>query len=78
MTVVVAFALIVAAVTMATGSGTVPTRLVTVQPGDTLWSIAAREVPDMDPAEAVLRLESLNELAGPAVRIGDVLRIPAR
>ena len=39
------------------------THTVVVQPGDTLWSIAARELPGTDPREGILRLRTLNALA---------------
>ena len=47
---------------------------VTVAPGDTLWSIAARVAPGTDPRAEVDTLQRLNHLAGPALVPGQVLR----
>jgi hypothetical protein len=47
---------------------------VTVLPGDTLWSIAARVAPGTDPRAEVDALLRLNHLSGPALLPGQVLR----
>lgn len=47
---------------------------VTVQPGDTLWSIAARVAPGTDPRAEVDALQRINRLGGPALVPGQVLR----
>ena len=47
---------------------------VTVQTGDTLWSIAARVAPQTDPRAEVDTLLRLNHLGGPALVPGQVLR----
>lgn len=54
------------------------THAVVVQPGDTLWSIAARELPNVDPREGILRLRTLNAME-PADRLiaGSELLVPA-
>lgn len=48
---------------------------VTVQAGDTLWSIAGRIAPTRDPRAVVDDLVSLNHLGGAALTPGQVLRI---
>lgn len=39
-------------------------RVIVVQPGETLWSIAERVAPDADPRVTVGRLRDLNDLDG--------------
>jgi len=50
-------------------------RVVTVQPGDTLWSIASRVAPQVDPRAEVDRLVRLNHLGGAAIAPGEQLRV---
>lgn len=47
---------------------------VSVQQGDSLWSIAARVAPNTDPRVEVDRLQSLNHLAGDSLQPGELLR----
>jgi LysM repeat protein len=47
---------------------------VTVQSGDTLWSIATRVAPGRDPRDEVARLQRLNHLDGADLAAGQVLR----
>ena len=77
MTVVVTAAIVVGTLTLALRPTATPTTFVTVQPGDTLMSIVARDMPGWDPAAAIGELEALNGLGGPAVPVGAVLRVPA-
>lgn len=49
--------------------------VVTVQDGDTLWSIASRIAPERDPRIVVADLERVNHLSGPDLRPGQVLHI---
>jgi Tfp pilus assembly protein FimV len=51
-------------------------RAVTVQPGDTLWSIASRVAPQRDPRAEVAALQKRNQLADVELVPGQVLRIP--
>ena len=51
-----------------------PPSTVVVRPDDTLWSIATRIDPDRDPRVVVSELERRNDLTGPTVRVGQVLR----
>ena len=47
---------------------------VTVQAGDTLWTIAGRVAPQRDPRAEVARLQRLNHLAATDLAAGQVLR----
>lgn len=50
---------------------------VTVQPGDTLWSIAAAHAaPSSDVQEVVDRISDANHLQSGAIQPGEHLRIP--
>lgn len=50
---------------------------VEVQPGDTLWQLAAEIAPDADVRETVAAIVEVNELAsGADIRPGDTLRLP--
>jgi Tfp pilus assembly protein FimV len=51
---------------------------VTVRPGDTLWAIALREAPGVDPRATVAAILDLNALESSAVEAGSVLLLPAR
>src|SRR5581483_5632023 len=48
-------------------------RTVSVQAGDTLWSIASRVAPNRDPRAEVAALQRLNHLSGATLAVGDVL-----
>ncbi len=56
--------------------GTAAYTEVVVQPGDTLWSIAAAHYPAADPRERVQAIEALNGLSGPAIVAGETLELP--
>lgn len=60
------------------GGVTVPAERVTVRPGESLWAIAEREAPDVDPRETIARILDLNALESSAVVAGSVLLLPAR
>ena len=49
---------------------------VTVRPGETLWSIALREAPGVDPRDTVEEILRLNHLESSAVEAGSVLLLP--
>ena len=51
-------------------------KTVVVQPGDTLWSIAAAEYPAADPRERIGAIEALNGLSGPQIMVGETLELP--
>jgi predicted Zn-dependent protease len=63
----------------ATGSGErgrpVPVRMVQVEAGDTLWSIATRAVPGEDPRDLIHEIEELNSLDG-TLRVGSEVAVP--
>jgi LysM repeat protein len=59
------------------GGQPVPVRTVTVQPGQTLWDIAADSGVGGDPRDVVSRIQQLNSLADPgALQIGQSLAVP--
>jgi LysM repeat protein len=49
---------------------------VTVQAGDTLWSVAARVAPHADPRDIVAEISSLNRLSSTVVEPGEQLVVP--
>ncbi|MDT4924841.1 MAG: hypothetical protein QOG01_2554 [Pseudonocardiales bacterium] len=51
-------------------------RAVTVEAGDTLWSIAARVAPQRDPRAEVAALQRGNHLTSVDLTPGQVLRVP--
>ncbi|QCU78489.1 LysM peptidoglycan-binding domain-containing protein [Citricoccus sp. SGAir0253] len=52
-------------------------RSVTVDYGDTLWSLAGEAVPEGPRNETILRIGELNDLSGPDLQPGQVLFVPA-
>ena len=59
--------------------GTAPAgyQTVTVQPGDTLWTLAERRYPNEDIRSRVLEIERINGLHDPVLHSGQSLRMPA-
>jgi LysM repeat protein len=58
--------------------GTAPAEAtVVVQPGDTLWSIAAQRYPSDDVRARVDGIERANGLRSPVIEAGEILRLPA-
>jgi LysM repeat protein len=55
--------------------GPMPT--VVVRPGDTLWSLATRYVPDRDAFGAIEEIRHLNGLNGYTIQVGQSLILPA-
>jgi nucleoid-associated protein YgaU len=51
-------------------------RAVTVQSGDTLWSIASRVAPQRDPRAEVAALQRANHLRDTQLAPGQILRVP--
>jgi|SRR5579864_808749 len=49
---------------------------IVVQPGDTLWSIAAAHYPSDDVRVRVDDIERANGLRGPVIEVGQTLRLP--
>ena len=50
---------------------------VVVQPGDTLWGIAAARYPGDDVRVRIDEIERLNGLQSPKIEVGEVLQLPA-
>jgi hypothetical protein len=73
-----AVAVLVAASTGEAAAPAGPAATVVVQPGDTLWSIAARYAPGPDPFTTIERIRQLNGLDGYTVHAGQRLMLPAR
>ena len=62
---------------VAAHGGTAPAyTTVVVQPGDTLWGIAAEHYPADDVRVRVQDIEQANGLHGPALEVGKTLRLP--
>lgn len=53
------------------------THSIVVQPGDTLWSLAASVAPGTDPREFILRVRDMNAIGTDHVFPGQTLTIPA-
>ena len=51
---------------------------VIVQPGDTLWSIAAARYPGSDVRAKIWDIEQANHLRSPVIEVGQTLEIPSR
>ena len=48
----------------------------TVQPGESLWSVAQRIAPDNDPRDVVAQIRRLNDLRSTQLRVGQQLLLP--
>ena len=62
---------------VAVDSATVQLEQTTVQPGESLWSVAQRIAPDNDPREVVAQIQRLNDLSGSQLQVGQHLLLPA-
>jgi hypothetical protein len=51
--------------------------MITVLPGDTLWSLAGIIAPEADPRDVVDAIVRLNQLGGAGITVGQQLAIPA-
>lgn len=76
---VIAAAIILGAGFAVVAQGGSPPRdaTVVVQPGDTLWSIAAARYPGDDVRSRVAEIESLNGLKNPVIVAGETLQLPS-
>jgi nucleoid-associated protein YgaU len=72
---VAALAVMLALSRVAWGGETAAT--VVVQPGDTLWTIAAERYPGDDTRARIDEIERLNNLSSPMIVVGETLRLPA-
>lgn len=55
-----------------------PAQVAVVQPGDTLWSVAARSRPSDDPYAVIEQIRTLNGLADYTIHPGQELTMPGR
>jgi nucleoid-associated protein YgaU len=62
---------------VAHGGSAVQDSTVVVQPGDTLWSIAAQRYPTDDVRGRVDEIERANGLQSPVIEVGEILKLPA-
>lgn len=53
-----------------------PLEQTTVQPGESLWSVAQRIAPDNDPREVVAQIRRLNDLSSSQLQVGQHLLLP--
>lgn len=60
-----------------TSGGHPATRVVVVQPGESLWTVAVRVDPNADPRETIARISDLNGLTSSVVPAGKALVVPA-
>lgn len=49
---------------------------ITVQPGESLWTVARRIAPDNDPREVIAQIRRLNDLTSSQLRAGQQLLLP--
>jgi hypothetical protein len=49
--------------------------VITVESGDSLWSIASAAAPNHDPRVEIVKIQQLNHLAGDTVAVGQQLRV---
>jgi nucleoid-associated protein YgaU len=49
---------------------------VVIEPGDTLWAIAAAQYPGDDVRARIDQIERLNGLQSPQIDVGEVLQLP--
>jgi LysM repeat protein len=59
-----------------TTSSPISVQYVTVQPGETLWSIAAEVAPGADRRDTVARIVELNALSGSGLQAGQQIAVP--
>jgi hypothetical protein len=48
----------------------------TVQPGESLWSVAQRIAPENDPREVIQQIRRLNDLESSQLQVGQQLLLP--
>jgi hypothetical protein len=61
----------------ATSQASAPPQKVTVEAGETLWTVAERVAPQDDPRLVVARIQAMNHLSTPSVEAGQQLLVPA-
>lgn len=50
---------------------------ITVQPGESLWSVARRVAPENDPREVMAVIKRMNDLEGSQLQVGQQLLLPS-
>ena len=61
----------------ATGSSGAELEQITVQAGESLWSLAEDLAPGVDPRDVISDIQSVNRLETGTIRAGQVLMLPA-
>lgn len=51
--------------------------IVTVRSGDSLWLIASREYPTLDPRQGVMIIEGANHISNDVIYVGERLTLPS-
>jgi len=51
---------------------------VTIEPGDTLWSIAGDRYPGTDVRAKIYQIEQANHIHGASLTPGETIRVPSR
>ena len=74
---VLALSVSLALAVVAHGGTTAQDATVVVQPGDSLWSIAAQRYPSDDVRARVDDIERANGLQSPVIESGEILRLPS-
>ncbi|HEY8789406.1 MAG TPA: LysM peptidoglycan-binding domain-containing protein [Actinopolymorphaceae bacterium] len=64
------------AVARAAGTSPTPTRTVSVQPGQSLWQVAAATSPGADVSDTANEIRMLNHLGGTTLTPGQTLVVP--
>lgn len=57
-------------------SGAAAPATTTVQPGESLWSLAQRIAPENDPREVIAQIRRLNDLETASLQVGQHLLLP--
>jgi LysM repeat protein len=73
---VLALSVSLALAVVAHGGTTAQDATVVVQPGDSLWSIAAQRYPSDDVRARVDDIERANGLMSPVIEAGEILKLP--
>ncbi|MCW2678828.1 MAG: peptidoglycan-binding protein [Frankiales bacterium] len=64
------------AASVSAGSGAAAPVATTVQPGESLWSLAQRIAPENDPREVIAQIRRLNDLETAELQVGQHLLLP--
>ena len=60
------------------GAASVSYEQQTVQPGDSLWTVARRIAPHNDPREVIAQIRRINDLRSAQIQVGQQLLLPVR